>query len=216
MLEFPKTEKTFLIKGPAGHLEVITMRPNESEKSTTGIICHPHPLHGGTMNNKVVTTIAKAFDQLGLKTVRFNFRGVGKSEGKYDDAIGETEDLKTVIQWIKHIYPNDAIWLAGFSFGSYVAAKAANANAAITQLITVAPTVNHYDYYALTAITCPWLIVLGTQDELIPFAEVQAFVNNPPVPVKFITIAGASHFFHGRLVELKEALIRELSCTIVR
>lgn len=110
------TNEDFLIQGPVGQLEVMITRPKGIEKSVTGIICHPHPLHGGTMNNKVVTTLAKALDELGLKTVRFNFRGVGKSQGRYDNGVGEVEDLKAVLRWVEHHWSQDDIWLAWFFF----------------------------------------------------------------------------------------------------
>lgn len=211
MKSFPQDDATFLMAGPVGKLEVMTSRPQNVEKSVTGIICHPHPLHGGTMHNKVVTTIAKAFDQLGLKTVRFNFQGVGKSEGKYDNAIGETDDLKTIIKWIRHNHPDDEIWLAGFSFGAYIAAKVTNADRSIARLITIAPAVNHSDYASLTDISCPWWLIVGRQDELVPFAEVKTFVDDSPVAIKFIPVEEATHFFHGLLIKLREILILELA-----
>ena len=205
---FQKNDATFLMGGPVGKLEVMATRPKGmKEKSVTGIICPPHPLYGGTMHNKVVTTIAKAFDQLGLKTVRFNFRGVGKSEEKYDNAIGETDDLKAIIKWVRYNHPNDAIWLAGFSFGAYIAAKVTNTDPTIARLITVAPAVNHSDYAPLTDIICPWCLIVGRQDELIPFADVKTFVDGSPVAIKFIPVEGATHFFHGLLIKLRKILI---------
>ena len=206
---FPKNDVT-LIVGPVGKLEVMTTRPENVEKSVTGIICHPHPLHGGTMHNKVVTTIAKAFDQLGLKTVRFNFRGVGKSEGKYDDAIGETDDLKTIIKWIKYNHPNDEIWLAGFSFGAYIAAKVTNVDHTIARLITIAPALNHSDYATFTDIICPWWLVAGGEDEFVPFTDVKTFVDDSPVSIKCVFVEEANHFFDGVLIKLREILILEL------
>ncbi|MFW0092160.1 MAG: alpha/beta hydrolase [Coxiella-like endosymbiont] len=208
---FHKNDVTFLISGPVGKLEVMTSNPENMEKSMTGIICHPHPLHGGTMHNKVVTTIAKAFYQLGLKTVRFNFRGVGKSEGKYDNAIGETDDLKTIIKWVQYNYPSDEIWLAGFSFGAYIAAKATNANRTIARLITIAPALNHSNYAALTDIICPWWLIVGRRDELVPFVDVKTFVDDSPVAMKCVPVEEANHFFDGVLIKLREILILELA-----
>lgn len=207
---FSEKTETFLLDGLAGKLEIMTTLATDSERAVMGVICHPHPLYGGTMHNKVVTTVAKAFEQLGAKTVRFNFRGVGKSEGHYDDALGEADDLRVILGWVKGACPNDEIWLAGFSFGSYVAAKAANTDPDITRLITIAPTVNNYNYHAFTSIACPWLVVLGAEDELVPLEQVKAFVEQPPVPVRFVVVEKASHFFHCKLIELREALVREL------
>lgn len=209
MNEFPKETKHFLLEGPAGQLEVLTTWPKTTTQQTVGIICHPHPLQEGTMNNKVVTMIAKAFDHLGLATVRFNFRGVGKSDGEYGHTIGETEDLISIYQWVKSVLPEYEVWLGGFSFGSYIAAKVANQEA-IMQLISIAPPVNHSDFYALTNIQCPWLIVQGDQDEVVPPKEVKDFAKNPPVPVKLIIMPEVGHFFHGRLIELRDILEKEL------
>lgn len=207
---FSEKTETFLLDGLAGKLEIMTTLATDSKRAVMGVICHPHPLYGGTMHNKVVTTVAKAFEQLGAKTVRFNFRGVGKSEGHYDDALGEADDLRVILGWVKGVCPNDEIWLAGFSFGSYVAAKAANTDPDIRRLITIAPTVNNYNYHAFTSIACPWLVVLGAEDELVPLEEVKAFVEQPPVPVRFVVVEKASHFFHCKLIELRETLVREL------
>lgn len=210
MKSFLKNDAAFLIAGSVGKLEIITTSPENTEKLVTGIVCHPHPLHGGTMHNKVVTTIAKAFNQLGLKTVRFNFRGVGKSKGKYDNTIGETDDLKTIIKWVRHNHPNGEIWLAGFSFGAYIAAKVTDADHTIARLITIAPALNHSNYASLTNIVCPWWLIAGRQDELVPFVDVKTFVDNSPVAIKFVPVEEATHFFHGILVKLREILILEL------
>ncbi|ATN85211.1 Dot/Icm type IV secretion system effector CoxH3 [Coxiella burnetii] len=204
------TNEDFLIQGPVGQLEVMITRPKGIEKSVTGIICHPHPLHGGTMNNKVLTTLAKALDELGLKTVRFNFRGVGKSQGRYDNGVGEVEDLKAVLRWVEHHWSQDDIWLAGFSFGAYISAKVAY-DQKVAQLISVAPPVFYEGFASLTQMASPWLIVQGDQDEVVPFEQVKAFVNQISSPVEFVVMSGASHFFHGRLIELRELLVRNLA-----
>ncbi|WP_267257144.1 alpha/beta hydrolase [Coxiella endosymbiont of Ornithodoros maritimus] len=204
------TNENFLIQGPVGQLEVTITRPKGIEKSMTGIICHPHPLRGGTINNKVVTTLAKALDKLGLKTVCFNFRGVGKSQGEYDNGVGEAEDLKSVLRWVKHSWPQDDIWLAGFSFGAYIAAKVANSQK-IARLIGIAPPVFYEGFDSLTQMTAPWLIIQGDQDEVVPFEQLKAFVNQISSPVEFVVMSGASHFFHGCLIELRELLVRNLA-----
>lgn len=209
-MTFLKTNQNFLIPGPAGQVEVMITRPEKSKKTITGIICHPHPLHGGTMNNKVVTTLAKALDQLGLNTVRFNFRGVGKSEGQYSYGVGEIEDLKAILKWVKQSRQRDNIWLAGFSFGAYISAKVAQ-DQIVTQLISIAPPVFYEDFTSLRKMTFPWLIVQGDQDEVVPFDQVRAFVHQILSPVKFVVVPGASHFFHGRLIELRELLVRYLA-----
>lgn len=204
---FPTTETTLILPGPAGDLEVLTTpakEPTEISKKTA-IICHPHPLFGGTMHNKVVSTLARAFTNLGLQTVRFNFRGVGNTSGQYAEGIGETDDLIAIMNWVKETCPNDEIWLAGFSFGSYVAARAAS-QVAVGRLISIAPPVSRFDLVGLSAITCPWLIVQGGKDEIVVPEEVYAWVEKlNPKPV-FIRMPEAGHFFHGQLMELRKII----------
>ena len=204
MNNFPQNKSQFTLPGPAGNLEVATTWPTQAPKAI-GIICHPLPQFDGTMNNKVVTTIERAFINKGLATLRFNFRGVGKSEGSFANTIGETEDLKAIIQWVKQVLPNTPLWLGGFSFGSYIAAKAAN-EIAVQQLVSIAPPVNHNDFVALTNIHCPWWLVQGDQDEIVPASEVIAFAKQPPSPLTLKVMAGVGHFFHGHLIELREYL----------
>lgn len=192
-----------MLPGPAGQLEVMTTWPTSSSPVGVGIICHPDPRQEGTMHNKVVTTIARAFEHLQLATVRFNFRGVGKSTGYYGDVRGECDDLMAIIQWVQQVLPQQPIWLAGFSFGSYISAKMAEQLKPV-RLISIAPPVNHYDFQQLTNIQCPWLVIQGDQDEVVPFAEVKAWADNPPAPLKFIIMPGVTHFFHGRLIELRQ------------
>jgi len=132
---------SFMLPGPAGQLEALVSTPQQNARETVAIICHPNPLFEGTMHNKVVTTIAKAFDLLGLTTVRFNYRGVGKSEGEYGETIGETEDCLAIVDWVQKTYPNYSLWLSGFSFGAYISASVAN-QMAVAQLVSIAPAVN--------------------------------------------------------------------------
>lgn len=211
MHEFLQTSQPFLLPGPAGQLEVMTTWPKANVKAVVGIICHPHPLFDGTMHNKVVTMIAKAFDELGIKTVRFNFRGVGASTGKYGETIGESDDLLAILNWVKRVLPDHAIWLAGFSFGGYIAANIA-AQENVPQLVTIAPGISHHQFERLNAITCPWLIVQGDADDITPLAVVSQFIEtHPALNITFRVIPGASHFFDRRLIELKAVLIDELS-----
>jgi hypothetical protein len=168
--EFPPAEGRISLQGPAGVLETLTTTPS-LESDITAVVCHPHPLYGGTMNNKVVYTVARAFNELGLRTVRFNFRGVGKSEGGYGEGIGETDDLLAVLSWVKRTRPNDRVWLAGFSFGSFVAARAAQ-QWPTDQLVSIAPPVTHFDFTGFQLPSCPWLIVQGDQDEIVSASEV--------------------------------------------
>jgi uncharacterized protein len=200
-------KNTSVIAGPAGNLEIMIASPARVIVPAIGITCHPHPLYGGTMHNKVVTTLARTFDELGLWSVRFNFRGVGKSAGIHANGIGETEDLLAVMRWVREHFPEYKIWLAGFSFGAYVAMQGALREAAIvSQLITIAPAVNHIDFSDKAPIRCPWILVMGEADEIVPLEAVKHWVEKQPAITKSIYFPGVSHFFHGHLTQLREGL----------
>jgi len=206
MISVPaKDETALLVKGPAGDLELLTAPPTEKNRGAWAVVCHPHPLYGGTMHNKVVTTLVKTFQGLGLNTVRFNFRGVGRSEGRFDDGYGELDDLLAVIDWVHQEHANKEIWLGGFSFGAYIAAKAAT-KIAIGKLVTVAPPVEHFLMQTLPPITCPWVLVQGEQDDVVPPAEVLAWAEKREPKPEIIRFPEAGHFFHGQLGELRARL----------
>jgi len=192
-----------LLPGPAGVLEAATALPAAADaRRGAAIICHPHSQHGGTMHNKVVTIVERALRESGLATVTFNFRGVGASSGNYDDGIGETEDLLAIAAWVQQVRAGDALWLAGFSFGSYVAARAA-AQLPIRQLISVAPPVGRWDFAALPPPQCPWLIVQGEHDEVVDPEAVYAFAAaHQPAPT-LVRLPDTGHFFHRRLMDLR-------------
>lgn len=203
MHPFPTHETTFLLPGPAGRIELlVTPAP---DATATAIICHPHPLFGGTMHNKVVTTMARSFKELGLNTVRFNFRGVGQSEGMHDDGHGETDDVIAIAQWLQSVRPNDALWLSGFSFGGFVAASSAT-RLMVSRLITIAPMVSRFHTAKLPSITCPWIIIQGEQDEIIAPEDVYAWIETLQPKPTLIRIPHAGHFFHGQLMELRRCL----------
>jgi uncharacterized protein len=208
---FPINETTFFISGPAGQLELLTAPADQPEKNITVVICHPHPLYGGTMNNKVVTTLARTFKKMQMRTVRFNFRGVGKSAGKYAEGVGELDDLLAVLQWVQQVRPQDDIWLAGFSFGSYIAACGAHQWPDIKQLICVAPAVEHFSFKELYPFPCPWLVVQGEADEIVPPHLVFDWLASLSAPPTLIRMPDTSHFFHGKLGELRKLLQAALS-----
>ncbi len=207
--QFLSEETEFYLSGPAGRLQVVTSTPKLDVENITAIICHPHPVYGGTLKNKVVTTLNRAFKEMGIRTVRFNFRGVAKSEGEYDHAVGEVDDLYAVLRWVQQVRPHDQIWLAGFSFGTYIATKVAT-QIVPAQLVCVAPAVEHFDFANLPPITCPLLVVQGDADEVVPPKLVYDWVASLSPKPTLIRLAGASHFFHGRLLELREQLISVL------
>jgi len=199
---FPASPASFPLPGPAGVLEVWTDVAAGEARAGTAVICHPHPLHGGTLHNKVVTTLERSLRELGLDTVRFNFRGVGASAGAFDEGIGETEDLAAVAAWVRRVHPADALWLAGFSFGSYVTLRAARRLGA-AMLIQVAPPAGRWDFASADLPDCPWLVVQGEADEVVDPDAVYAWVESVPLPPRLVRILDTGHFFHRRLLDLR-------------
>ena len=193
------------IAGPVGRIEVAISAPLSKPPTALALICHPHPLHGGTMQNKVVTTLERSFHGLGCLCVRFNFRGIGQSEGSYADGIGEGDDLAAVLSFVRAQLGAQAItlplWLSGFSFGSYVAARMANALHA-ARLLSVAPPVQSWDFTQIAMPTMPWTIIQGDADEVVAAQAVYDFAANLEPAPQLITMA-ATHFFHGVLPELR-------------
>lgn len=194
-----------LLSGPVGVIELIAARADDEPKAGTVVICHPHPLQGGTMHNKVVTMLERSVRELGLDTVRFNFRGVGASSGSFDEGIGEGDDVAAIVAWLRECKPDDAIWLAGFSFGSYVALRQAQA-LDVAALITIAPPVGRWDFDAMALPTCPWLVVQGDEDEVVDPAAVFAWIDSLAEPPQLVRMADTGHFFHRRLIDLRGAV----------
>ncbi len=210
-MTLPRAER-ITIEGPAGDIEALIEDPTgtgAAPPAAFAVVCHPHPLHGGTMQNKVVSTLARSCNELGLPTIRFNFRGVGNSAGTFDDGRGETDDALAAVAMGRQRWPDAALWLAGFSFGGYVALRAASEGARAAQLITVAPAfTRYYDSPATVPMPgCPWLIVQGDADEVI---EAPVVIDWPaalsPAPT-LVVLAGVGHYFHGSLNELLEEVV---------
>lgn len=204
-ITFPSSAARFLLEGAAGSIEVATDTPAQSPRLGTALICHPHPLHGGSMQNKVVTTTERALRELGLHTLRFNFRGVGQSQGSYDAGRGEGEDLLLLAQWLRTARPRDVLWLAGFSFGAFVSITRAAAIAP-AQLISLAPPVGRWQFEAIAYPQCPWLVIQPEADEVVDAAAVFAWAENLAPRVELMRFPNASHFFHGQLTTLREAI----------
>ena len=198
------------IAGPAGQLEIAISAPEMLSPKAIVLICHPHPLHGGSMQNKVVTTLERAFRELDCLCVRFNFRGVGKSGGEYDNGTGEGADLAAVLAFVRMKLGAEAdalpLWLAGFSFGSFVSARMANALHA-TRLLSIAPPVQSWDFNAFEIPRMPWTIIQGDADEVVEAQAVDDFVANKAPAPTLIKMA-ASHFFHGVLPELRAQVVQ--------
>ena len=208
-LEFDQQNSaTTLMQGLAGDIETVITQPQSLTESTPiVVISHPHPLYGGTMTNKVVHILAKSFSDLGAITVRFNFRGVGKSAGEYDHGIGEAGDLQAIVAELRQWQPQAPIWLAGFSFGAYVTTRAQEVIKA-EKLLLVAPPVNMYAFDDIAEITIPWIVIQGGQDEVIDASAVKDWVSQRPNQPQLIWMEEAGHFFHGRLNDVKEALLQ--------
>jgi uncharacterized protein len=195
--------ETVVLPGPAGRLEA-AIDSAGTPASATAVVCHPHPLQKGTMQNKVVTTIARAFAQLGAHVLRFNFRGVGASEGHYADGIGECDDALAAIAWARERWPDLALYLGGFSFGAAIALKVA-AEARPRGLVTIAPPLDRLPAHFVPP-GCPWLLIHGDADDVVPFAATEARLAGFGARPKVLAMKGAGHFFHGRLLEVDEAI----------
>ncbi len=200
---FPSETLELTLSGPAGKLECLAdVADAESARPATAVLCHPHPQHGGTMRNKVVTIMERSLRELGLATVRFNFRGVGESDGEYNNGEGELEDLLTVVKWAQKTRPDTDLWLGGFSFGAFIALKAAR-DLPVRQLITIAPPVERYGFDELLAPNCPWLVVQGDEDDVVSADAVSTWAKNMDQPPDLVVMEGADHFFHRRLMDLR-------------
>lgn len=196
-------EEPHLIQGPAGDLEILVTRAENA--SAVAVICHPHPLHGGTMHNKVVSTLMRAARDQGASTIRFNFRGVGKSTGEHADGVGEVEDCQAVIDWAASEFAGLSLWLMGFSFGGYVAAAAARNQAGWPQrVLLVAPSVERQPFAELMPLPGPVSVMMGEADEVVASQAVFDLLEGQ-TGVDVMRFADTGHFFHGKLVELKAA-----------
>lgn len=203
--------ESLTIAGPAGGLETLLERPRTGAPRATAVVCHPHPLFGGTLNNKVSFTLARTALEAGAVAARFNFRGVGRSSGSYGAARGEVEDLRAVEQWLAERYPAVPRWRLGFSFGAAIAIKRSTVDSC-AWLVTVAPPVDHFSEYGIRgAPHCAhWLIVQGADDEVVDASSVAAWAKrlDPAPEVRMVDDAG--HFFHGRLKALRETVLEAL------
>lgn len=213
MDQFPTEEQRVHLQGPAGELQAVLTPPNPAvnEAGIVSIVCHPHSLMGGTMDNKVVHTVARARRDCGHRVVRFNFRGVAGSAGEFDHGIGESDDLLAVVDWVRRVRPDDRIWLAGFSFGSFVAARtcarALEAGAPVDHLLLIAPAVVNYSFDALQSFPVPLQLIYGDADEVVDPEAIQHWFDQVSSTKSVTCLPGAGHFFHGRLTEVKDSVM---------
>jgi alpha/beta superfamily hydrolase len=189
--------RKIFVDGPAGVLEAVVNDPGEKRRGIA-LIAHPHPLFGGTLENKVVHTLAKAFFQLGYVALRPNFRGAGKSQGSYDEGKGETQDMLAVADYAKDQFGDLPLVLVGFSFGAFVQSRVIKQLPA-AKLVLVAPAVERFDVGGVPADT---LVIHGDRDDVVPLAAVLAWAQ--PQKLRVMVLPGAGHFFHGQLPQLKQ------------
>jgi alpha/beta superfamily hydrolase len=201
----PSAREEVLIEGAVGKIEIDISDPGDN-RSGIAVIAHPHPLMGGTKDNKVVTTLARALYALGNVTLRPNFRGVGGTEGSHDEGRGETDDLIAVVRYAQQRYGKPRLICAGFSFGSYVQTRVAK-RVSPQQLILVAPAVSRFETGEVPAGT---LVIHGELDDVVPLAAVLDWARPQNLPV--VVVPGGEHFFHGRLLLLQQIVTQYCRC----
>jgi alpha/beta superfamily hydrolase len=201
--------QSLTLQGQAGVIEALRDSPVDGATQGVAVIAHPHPLFGGTMHNKVVQTMARAFVQCGWQALRFNFRGVGASAGLYDEGVGETADMLAVIE---QLAPTGPLALAGFSFGAFVTSQVAQTLApwrSLDKLVLVGTAASRFEVAPVAPALHPQTLVLhGEQDDTVPLASVMDWARPQSLPVT--VIPGVAHFFHGQLPLLKSLVVRHL------
>lgn len=202
-----RTVQSLFLPGPAGRLEALWEQPEPSRPELAGLVCHPHPLYGGTLHNKVVHHTSLALQQFGLPVLRFNFRGAGLSEGKHDNGRGEADDVRAALAWLREQRPESGVVLAGFSFGSWVGLRVACEEPIVKALVGVGLPVNGSDMSCLESCTKPKLLVQGTRDEFGSAENMRTLANRAAEPTRTIFVEDADHFFTGRLDELRQAIL---------
>jgi alpha/beta superfamily hydrolase len=202
------------IEGPAGPLEVLIEKPAGDPRAAI-VFAHPLPIQGGTMHTKVVFQGTKALARIGCVVLRFNFRGVGRSAGQWNEGRGEMDDFRAAVDFMASQYPGKDVWAAGFSFGAYVALTAGAEDDRICALIGIAPPVNRYDFTVVKESTKPKFIIHGEGDELIPIKAVREFYAQLADPKELVEIDRANHLFDAQVGEVGDALedlLADFSC----
>jgi alpha/beta superfamily hydrolase len=194
------------IAGPAGRLEVLLDEPPSGASDAALVFGHPHPLHGGTMHTKVVYRAAKALASVGCAVLRFNFRGVGRSEGTFGNGLGEIEDFRAALDFMSVTYPALSLWTAGMSFGAYVSLTAGARDDRVEVLVALAPALHLYDFSTVRHSPKPKYFIQGARDEVCPPSDMQAFFEEVAEPKRLIVIPGANHLFAGKLEEVAQAV----------
>jgi alpha/beta superfamily hydrolase len=198
--------RNIFLEGPAGRLEAMLWTTPADSANLVALVCHPHPLFGGTMHNKVVYQAAKALHRKGIPVLRFNFRGTGLSEGVHDRGRGEQQDVRAALDYLAGEFPGRPILLAGFSFGSWVGLRVGCEDPRVTALIGLGIPVDKSDLSYLASCAKPKLILQGENDEFGARAAVEAFFGTLPEPKRLVIVEGVDHFFAGKLNEVGAAI----------
>ena len=203
------TIRSLFLEGPAGRLEAL-LNAGAADAEYAAVVCHPHPVYGGTLHNKVVFHATKALNGFGFPVLRFNFRGAGLSQGEHDHGEGERDDVRAALDWMDHEFRRPLIF-AGFSFGAAVGSRVACPDTRVKALIGLGLPVSpiddrSYDFDFLKTCAKPKLFVSGDRDQFGTPAQLKALIASVPEPKKLVLIAGADHFFEGRLRELRETI----------
>jgi alpha/beta superfamily hydrolase len=198
--------RPFFLKGPAGRLEATFWTTPVTNPCFVAVVCHPHPLYGGTMHNKVVYRTAQALHQCGAPVLRFNFRGAGLSEGTHDNGRGEEGDVRAALDYLEQEFPGRPILLAGFSFGSWVGLRVGCSDARVTKLIAQGLPVDSCDFSYLHNCAKPKLVIQGGNDQYGSRVNVEALFTTLREPKHIVIVEGADHFFTGRLPEVSAAI----------
>jgi uncharacterized protein len=198
--------RSFFLNGPAGRLEAMLWTAPEGEPQLAAVVCHPHPLFGGTMHNKVVYQAAKTLHQHGVPVLRFNFRGAGLSEGAHERGEGERGDVRAALDYLAKEFSGRPILLAGFSFGSWVGLRVGCEDVRVRELIGLGIPVEKSDFEYLRGCAKPKLIIQGGNDQFGSRANVEALFKTLPEPKRLVFVEGADHFFTGKLSEMNAAM----------
>ena len=198
--------RSLLIPGPAGRLEALLWTSRAPAPAMAGLVCHPHPLFGGTMHNKVAFQAAKSLHRAGFPVLRFNFRGAGLSEGEHDRGRGERDDVRSALDFLSEEFPGVPVVLAGFSFGAWVGLRVGAEDARVAQLAGLGIPVNDSDFSYLRECAKPKLFVVGTEDRFAARDRVESLFEALPEPKRLVFVEGADHFFTGKLDQVDRAL----------
>jgi uncharacterized protein len=199
--------ESHMLAGPAGKLEALLEEPEENEPVLAALVCHPHPLHGGTMHNKVVYRIARGLRKSGAVVLRFNFRGVNRSEGEHAGGVGELDDARAALAWLRENYPGLPLWLAGFSFGSRIALQLACQEPGCERVIAAGFPTQKSEWDAYLECPAPRVFVQSPNDEFGPRDQFQSFFDKVRGDKELIWIPSSDHFFSGGLDPLEEAVL---------